>query len=198
MRIKTLQIKNFRSLRELQTPSLSSTVVFHGPNNTGKSNILLALETIFASKVATTDVILPESEDDSTSLEPHRKTPFWNGRILNFSDSFYMGTVADIEFTVQLTVPSSHIAGIPEAEIIESFHKTGHDYQVKLAGRIVRRGDDGEIILETALINNKIVCKRRGENLDWFPSVNAGQLEETTSWRGSSCLVQRFDRRSSG
>lgn len=173
MQIKELYIKNFRSLKEVTIPGLTSAVVFHGANNSGKSNTLLALETIFSAKTTEAELDLPRDVSGFASSAPHRKTPFWNGIIRGFGDSFYMGTHKDIEFVVRVEIGPSHFREFSDAKLIEKLHKPGHDFQVKIAGRIRRSGADGEMVLDTVQLNNKSVFSRKGENLEWVPFVDA-------------------------
>lgn len=65
MRLRTLTIHNFRSIRELKMKCRPSTVLI-GPNNHGKSNILAALEFFLspASKPATDDLFAFHDEKD--------------------------------------------------------------------------------------------------------------------------------------
>ncbi|MBI4473016.1 MAG: AAA family ATPase, partial [Acidobacteria bacterium] len=140
MRIRELQITNFRSLKNLKTPSLPSAVVFHGANNSGKSNILLALQTIFAAKSIGTGLSLPQEVSGTTPLPPERKVPFWQGVIFNFSDNFYMGTANLIDFSVRLEVPASHFAKLQDVNLLDGLLKAGHESQMKLVGRITRLG----------------------------------------------------------
>ncbi len=182
MLIRELQIKNYRSLRDLKTPSLPSAVVFHGANNSGKSNILLALHTIFSAKSVGTGLSLPQEVSGTTPPPPDRKTPFWQGVIFNFADSFYMGTANHVDFSVRLEVPASHFEKLQDVALLNGLLGQGHEYQLKLVGKINRFGADGEIVLDTAHLNNKPIFNRRGENVDWFPSLDASV--EATRKRG--------------
>ncbi|MBZ5646395.1 MAG: AAA family ATPase [Acidobacteriia bacterium] len=56
MRIREIEIRNFRSLRHIKLENLGDFVIFIGRNGSGKSNILEALELFFADLNLTTDV----------------------------------------------------------------------------------------------------------------------------------------------
>lgn len=63
MRIREVEIKNFRSLRNIKLENLGDLIILIGPNGSGKSNILEALELFFADLNLATDVekqALPE------------------------------------------------------------------------------------------------------------------------------------------
>lgn len=188
MLIKELHITNFRSLKDLKIPSLASAVVFHGANNSGKSNILLAMETIFSAKWAGAGVSLPQDISGSTPSPPARPTPFWNGFINNFGDNFYMGIYKDIEFSVRLEVPPSHFEKINDVNLLDALIRRGHNLQVKMTGRIIRSGDDGVIVLDTVHLNNKFVFNRKGENVEWLPWLSASVESTRKQSLGESIL----------
>jgi predicted ATPase len=56
MRIREIEIRNFRSLRHVRLEGLGDLTVLIGPNGSGKSNILEALEIFFSDLNLTTDV----------------------------------------------------------------------------------------------------------------------------------------------
>lgn len=172
MQIKELKIANYRSLKDLTVPGLASAVVFHGPNNSGKSNILLALEAIFSAKAAGPGVSLPADMSGTMSSPPTRVTPFWNGVIGDFGDNFYMGTNKDIKFSVKLEVPQSHFEKIIDARLLDVLLRPGHAFQIAIVGRIIRSGSDGEMALDTVQLNNKFVFSRDGENVEWLPWID--------------------------
>ena len=174
MLIKKLQISNFRSLKDVTIPRLPRAVVFHGDNNSGKSNLILALNTIFARKVVTTEVLLP-ADAAKEARPPVRFSPFWNGAIADFSDNFYMGSTDSIEFHVRLEVPRKRFADLPEYDLMKGFEEEGHDFRVKLDGEIGRSRNDGMMTLRSCTVNDKVVFRRTGKNVQWFPSLASGQ-----------------------
>ena len=174
MLIKELQISNFRSLKDVKTPSLGRAVVFHGDNNSGKSNLILALRTIFATKVVTTEVDLPTDVAKETT-PPVRASAFWNGAIADFSDSFYMGSTDSMKFHVRLEVPPKRFADLPEYELMKELEEEGHNFRVKLDGEIGRSRNDGVMTLRSCTVNKNVVFCRKGENVEWFPSPASGQ-----------------------
>ena len=174
MLIKELQIRNFRSLKDVTTPSLSRAVVFHGDNNAGKSNLILALRSIFSPKVERTGARVP-ADAEKEAQPPGRFTPFWNGAIADFSDSFYMGSTDGIEFHVRLAVPRERFADLPEYDLMKGFEEEGHDFRVKLDGEIGRSGNEGVMTLRFCTVNNKVIFRREGQNVKWFPSLASTQ-----------------------
>jgi predicted ATP-dependent endonuclease of OLD family len=48
MKIESLRIRNFRTIAQEQTIDFSKGVTIVGPNSSGKTNILKAIEMIFA------------------------------------------------------------------------------------------------------------------------------------------------------
>ena len=191
MQIKELKITNFRSLKSLTVPGLASAVVFHGPNNSGKSNILLALETIFSAKSVGPGVSLPADMSGTMPSPPTRATPFWNGVIPDFSDNFYMGTSKDIEFLVNLEVPRSHFEKIKDAGLLDVLHRPGHYFHIAIVGRITRAGADGEIALDTVQLDRKFVFSRDGENVEWLPWIDP-KIEPSRKQRLGEEILNTF------
>ena len=141
MKIRRIDIRGFRSLKKTQVTGLMSKNIFYGDNGSGKSNVLLALETIFKSKQLEPGISVEgEAIGDS---QPRRSTPFWRGEIPNFGDDFYMGGGDPISFEVFLKVVTSFFAGLDEDGILESLEEDGHEFRVRLHGDIKRRENAG-------------------------------------------------------
>lgn len=51
MRLKTLRVRNFRTVREEQTLELTRGLTIVGPNNTGKTNLLTAVQMFYTGRV---------------------------------------------------------------------------------------------------------------------------------------------------
>jgi AAA15 family ATPase/GTPase len=51
MYISAFSISGYRSLRDVEIKDMLPICIFHGLNNSGKSNILSAMETIFRRKL---------------------------------------------------------------------------------------------------------------------------------------------------
>jgi AAA ATPase domain len=187
MHINWFRIKNFRSLRDVTISGLATSVVFHGPNDSGKSNILLALEKIFKRKLARADVGLPEGV--SPEAPPARSTPFWHGVIPDFGDNFYMGLADPIEFHIRLEVPPNQLADVTEKPWLDVFTEAGHNLRVELEGRIERSGNDGRMVLVRFLLNKKPAAIRDGENIEWFPKL---KTDEATKHRLGETLLDKL------
>ena len=76
----------------------------------GKSNLLLALEAIFQSKESAPGISV--DHEGKGDLKPRRSTPFWQGEIPDFGENFYMGGDSPITFKVFLRVAPSFLAGL--------------------------------------------------------------------------------------
>ena len=189
MIIKNIEISNYRSLKNLTVPGLTSAVVLHGPNNSGKSNILLALQTIFAEKSAGASFTLSDNAVDAKLPLPTRATPFWNGVIADFADNFYMGSSNPIVFSVQVEVEPTQFKNIKDIGIL-AVPKAGHRHQFVIKGKIVRAGSDGEMHLSEVSINNKPLFNRKGENLEWLSSLPASIDSATKQSLGEAILNQ--------
>ena len=89
MKVRQFYVDGFRSLKETKVTGLPTKCIFHGDNESGKSNLLLALDAIFRSKESVPALALKHEETDDA--QPRRSTPFWHGEIPDFGENFYMG-----------------------------------------------------------------------------------------------------------
>lgn len=101
MKIKSFEITNYRSLIDFKVDAFSSTTIFYGLNNAGKSNILCALSTIFKSKV---------QYDPNVSGGFTSPKNFYDGILQNFSGEFFnQNDSLVIDFAVELTVNTNEL-----------------------------------------------------------------------------------------
>ena len=171
MKVLQFKVDGFRSLKHTDVRGIASKSVFHGDNGSGKSNLILALEVIFQSKVSDPG----RFRDDSATGDspPSRPTPFWKGQILDFSENFYMGGHGPITFEVFLSVTPSFFAGLDENNILTSLKKQGHDFTVKLKGQITHKENDGVMMLEEVYINGKLAMRQKKGGPVWMPHISA-------------------------
>ena len=94
MYISSFNISGYRSLKNIQIPKMLPVCIFHGLNNSGKSNILSAIETIFRRKLLVEDTTFSELKKvgEGTKFEEvtkklERVGSFWQGRIVEFKDN---------------------------------------------------------------------------------------------------------------
>ena len=173
MKVRQFHVDGFRSLKETSVSGLASKNVFHGDNGSGKSNLFLALEVIFRSKVSAPGRFMDEKI--SGDVPPSRSTPFWKGQILDFSENFYMGGDGPITFEVLLMVAPSFLADLDEDNILASLKRSANarDFTVKLGGKITRRENDGVMSLTKVDINGKLAMRQKTGGAEWIPGHKA-------------------------
>src|ERR1051326_206435 len=98
MYVSAFEILGYRSLKAVKIVDMKPVCILHGPNNSGKSNILAALETVFKRKL-----LLEETTVGDVTRDLGRLGPFWHGRLTDFRDNFYGGGRGDIKFEVSVT-----------------------------------------------------------------------------------------------
>src|SRR6266704_6335808 len=155
MHISSFSISGYRSLKDVKITDMKPVCIFHGPNNSGKSNIVSALDTIFRRKLLIDEIIIGEVK------QPHeRQGSFWSGRITEFRDNFYGGGKEDITFEVSVTFTDDELKFLRETlkELHSSLGKLskdgGHDKVLKLTGRIKYVDEDtADFILENTVFN---------------------------------------------
>ncbi len=185
MRIRRFEISNFRSLESISVGSVTGVAVFHGENNTGKSNLLAALEAVFRSKVGEAKSRVPSEELPAT-----RVTPFYYGRLQNFSDSFRLGSSEPIRFNIRLEASAAEITSIHDLDraVVHLPAGQGHSHRITLIGAISQSGNDGVMRLEEARLNNTILYKSEpGGATSYFPSL--GKLSAEEKERAAEALL---------
>ena len=171
MKIREFSVGGFRSLRETAVTGLATKNIFHGDNGSGKSNLLLALETIFRSKESLRGITW--KEDGDVDGEPRRSTPFWQGEVVDFGENFYMGGERPISFMVRLHVHPSFLADSDEEEVLASLQEEGHDFRIVLKGAIKRRESAGAISLNEVRINDRLAMRWKVGGTEWLPEHKA-------------------------
>jgi hypothetical protein len=151
MYISSFTISNYRSLKDVAISGMLPVCIFHGLNNSGKSNILSAMATIFSRK------ILVEETTVGEVTKHEREGSFWQGRIANFRDNFYRGERDDIRFSVEVTFADEELAFLEAVlrDLHASLARPGHNKFLKLTGRISYvDADSADMLLESAVFNN--------------------------------------------
>ena len=109
MYISEFAISGYRSLKDIEIRGMLPVCIFHGANNSGKSNILSAMEMIFQRK------LLVEETTVGQTTQHSRTGGFWRGRINNFRDNFYLNEKNDIKFSVSVTFKHEELTFLKEA-----------------------------------------------------------------------------------
>ncbi len=174
MKVREFHISGYRSLKDTQVTGIPSKAIFHGDNGSGKSNLILALEKIFMSKESTPGVFLEEGSQ--ATEQPRRRTPFWQGQIPDFSENFYMGGDAPITFEVFLQIETAFFSDVDERDILNELEEEGHDFRLKLRGKIVKSENAGIMQLREVEINGQIAMRHRSGGTDWLPETE-GEIE---------------------
>lgn len=163
MHISSFCISGFRSLKDVEISGMRPVCIFHGLNNSGKSNILSAIETIFRRKLVIEDTTFAEVKtvDEVTKVQQvtqqhERVGSFWQGRITEFRDNFYLNGKDDITFSVSVTFSVDELAPFCDVlKLLKPFLAAkGHDKILQIDGRIKYLDDDSaEMVLERAVFN---------------------------------------------
>jgi AAA15 family ATPase/GTPase len=150
--------------------------IFHGLNNSGKSNILSAIETIFRRKLVVEETTIDQATKIEQVTKHEREGNFWKGRIIGFRDNFYLNGKKDIKFFISVTFSDDELT--PFREIMKHLKpflaQAGHDKILQLNGRIKYIDDDSaEMLLERAVFNKHyVVFQMDGSNkTSFFPEV---------------------------
>ncbi len=195
MYISSFNISGYRSLKDVKIPGMLPVCIFHGLNNTGKSNILAALETIFRRKLS-----IDETTTAAGVTSPGAKeSSFWHGQIAGFKDDFFQNGREDITFAVDITFSDSELdpfrgilsklkpslktnikgrlGKVPQVSLL----KKNRPKVLRLEGRITYRDENSaNMVLQTAVFNREYIVyssDRTGKR-DFFPTVSETSSEE--------------------
>lgn len=196
MFISELKVDNFRSLKNLHLKNMQRVCIFHGDNNSGKSNILAAIEAILKTKTIV--------EAPGTEKEPplYRTVSFNQGQLRDFADNFRFDEKEPITFTLGVAFDNSELTPYQEViEQIQSSAKTptnegaktpkrapglrlndGHDKTVRIQGELTYVDNNTcEAITRRIDINsNFVLFELVGDEPIYVPSLekSAVSLEE--------------------
>jgi predicted ATPase len=183
MYISELSISGYRSLKDVQIKNMLPICIFHGLNNSGKSNILSAIETIFRRKLIV-------DETTTADVTTHtREGSFWQGRITGFAHNFYLNGRDDIAFKVSVTFGDAELMFIKD--VLRELHpslepgRTNSPKKVlTLTGKIAYVDDNSaDMILERAVFNNRRVVFEIDEDRrkSFFPTLASLSSEKKLS-----------------
>lgn len=170
MYIAEFKISGYRSLKDIHIKEMLPVCIFHGLNNSGKSNILSAIETIFCRKELVQDVIVDKDIKDEQVKQPSKRVgPFWKGRINGFRDNFYLNGKDDIEFTISIAFKKD--SELNFLKDVLKYLKTQNTKILTLSGRIrYVDNESADMILEHAVFNGRLVVyEADGEKKSFFP-----------------------------
>lgn len=170
MFISKFSISGYRSLKDVKINNILPVCIFHGENNTGKSNILSALEVIFQRKVE-----IEETEAVAETGVYESSVGFWRGKIKPFRDNFFMNKGKDIKFSVTVTFDDSELNFLRGElrQIQDRLASPEYVKKLSLEGRIKYVDDDtAEIILDKASMNRQSnIVYTNGEKTQIFPKA---------------------------
>jgi hypothetical protein len=161
--------------------------IFHGLNNTGKSNILSAIETIFRRKLVVEETTIDQATKIEQVTKHERKGNFWQGRITEFRDNFYLNGKDDITFSVTICFADNELKFLEN--VLVDLHKSlapgKHQKALTLTGRIKYVDDtSADMVLESAVFNKRYVVFEvdRGGKKSFFPKLEKFSAEDRVNY----------------
>ncbi len=172
MLIQSLTLRNFKSFGANANPtddeitSFSGINMLFGYNNSGKSNLLKFLITLFQSKSSQESYSV---EGEGVIVKPDDDVYFWKGSISNAQFIFHKNNRnVPIEFEISVKVFHQELkdAGYASYDALaETYFSSTHDYfTLNLTGEI-RKIDDfdtAEMVLKSATLNSTSIYSLDG------------------------------------
>jgi len=197
MYISSFEISGYRSLKDVKIHKMLSVCIFHGLNNSGKSNILSAIDTIFRRKVLVEDTTYTdygETQKDKEGakveevVKKHERVgSFWKGQITGFRDNFYLNGKKDITFSVTVCFADNELKFLDRIlkRLHHSLARGKHQKALNLTGRIKYYDEaTADMILESAIFNKKYVVFEVDADgkQNFFPKLEKLKVEERFSY----------------
>lgn len=186
MKIISVEVKNYRSLKDVKVGSFKTINMLYGYNNTGKSNFLRFIEQIFRRKGRIIEVTFA----DGANIRTERRletSGWWDGE---FSHSAFMFTDDDkdsiITFRILMEIVHNELGTLHEKLMTDILHKNRSSASICLDGEISSvTSTDSKIRITKVMVNNKIAydfAAAQGTN-NYFPSSKSliGQAEPLNS-----------------
>lgn len=165
MYISYLDVSNFRSLKKVKIENLKNVTIFHGLNNSGKSNILSFMEIVLKPKTVLTDAI------------SNPQLNIWRGNIANFNDNFYKNLNKDITFELRIVFDKNELKKYKDLLGQLSIYLTKDNYAkfVCLKGSIKHVDDSNAYMyMHEVSLNNKFTILNIKDNgdIELIPKLN--------------------------
>lgn len=178
MHITALSISGFRSLMDVTVSNMGPVCILHGLNNTGKSNVLSALEVIFRRKIT-----VDETQTTVGEVTTHeRPGNFWQGRITGFRDNFYKNQRKDIAFSVSVKFDQKELSFLANilSQLSPHLAKPTYDKILTISGKIKYVDEDSaEMVLEGAKFGTHVVFSTAAGGVkSFFPKLEALSVED--------------------
>jgi AAA15 family ATPase/GTPase len=186
MKIISVEVKNYRSLKDVKVGSFKTINMLYGYNNTGKSNFLRFIEQIFSRKGRIEEITY--DENGITRTERRRQVfGWWEGE---FNHSAFMFTDDDkdskITFKILMEIKHSELGKLKEKLMKDYLNKSHDSATICLEGEISSvTSTDSKILLTKVMVNRKMAydfAAAQGTN-NYFPSSKSliGQAEPLNS-----------------
>ncbi len=169
MHIQQLKIRNFRSL-DVEVENLQPFTMLFGENGAGKSNVLAAIDAIFA----------PKLQEGFQPGAPGSSGPFYRGRIADFQHNYYRNGPCEIPFEIVLRTTKSDLNtrwpdGIASGAVVLPATLPEDRVRIGLKGHFTPVPGAIElaaITLDSASVNDAVVLTDINKPDSWLPALS--------------------------
>jgi predicted ATP-dependent endonuclease of OLD family len=199
IKIQAVRINNFKSFKSDSISGFCGFNMLYGYNNSGKSNILKFIETIFKRKKAVNKTVTYTRDGKLVSEDVNSLGNFFTGVIEKCPYIFRDNNRSEpIIFEVLLKVDKDELSILNE-EILQELAKyyfNNHDYcMVQLTGEINTLGfDSAQIEITKALLNNKEIYSFQGVNDNYFePATDVNSVLKANGFAVYNSILNIFN-----
>jgi AAA15 family ATPase/GTPase len=189
MKITSIALSNFKSFSQMGKVDFLDINFIFGFNNSGKSNLLKFIETVFSRKVNAESTTYQNNEGETKTRTTLERVNFWEGIIENHDNIFRIGSDKGVEFEISVQLSLAEISSLTiYAQLLtNSYALADKPIDIVIKGEINPLGQySGKQELVEVLINTHQVYDRN--------AGNSFDYDELLSVMNDSVLFIDFDR----
>ncbi|MDI6804578.1 MAG: AAA family ATPase, partial [Bacteroidota bacterium] len=180
---------HFHDEPNFKIEKLSTTTVFFGDNNVGKSNILHALYTVFKRK--------RKINRDTVPFKLTEPQNFYEGVVENFNNNFFGNIPTEITFEVEFTLDVAEVC-LEKPLLQKLTKKTETKHKLVFAGNIIPVDSTvnlAEIMLRSVELDSQSVYTydRKANVYSYFPTLDKLRRDQSNLAKSFSHLVEPFN-----
>lgn len=197
MKITTITIENFKSLKRVELEKLSNINMIYGHNNSGKSNILKFIELLFSRKLPENpEMRVDRSRSTRFDFEQpsfERSSNFWEGIIENAPYIYHKNNDVAIKFDVTIEFIERELEDVSNiTDLYEIYPLRDGKLLLRLVGEITSLGKyNSTIKLLTTYLNDSIIFN--ASTGEYFQDIEPEHVVKTNSYLIHNSILEKLN-----
>lgn len=188
MYIQEFSVVGFRSLANVQVRDLRPVILLFGHNGSGKSNVLAALDAVFAPKQVPPDV----------AGAPTLSGPFYRGWLPDFQNNYPRNVPTQVAFEVTLRTTEDELrrlwpSGLDAGVLVLPVELPPDRVRIRFSGRfqpVPESPSTAEMVLESATVVDTLVYSNAQVSAPWFPTAQTALSLDERAAVGDALLAR--------